>query len=353
MNRHIKKIVSIFKYNNKKMAIISKRIEATSDNKYILFYNPECIGVTNSVKELFDNKNLIELYELFNKKEIKNIALKIKESGVRKVIFSTMAFGYKSLAETIYEIDNDIEIDFLWHGSHALFVNKNEEFFLESILDLSKRAIVSKIGFIKKSMYEFYKMKGYNVYFLKNTVNTIKKDRFGVQSDVDNSIKIGLYSSGDRWEKNTYNQLSACAMINNSLIDIVPNTSLSKSFCKMMNIKQISENLTSSLSREELLKRMSQNNINLYVTFSECAPMIPLESFEVGVPCIIGDNTHYFENTELENFLVVKSEDNIDEIYDKINLVLKNKEKIMKLYKIWKKQYDNESKKSVRDFLIT
>ena len=42
--------------------------------------------------------------------------------------------------------------------------------------------------------------------------------------------------------------------------------------------------------------------MNLYVTFSECAPMLPIESFEVDVPCILGNNNHYFKKTELEKY---------------------------------------------------
>ena len=60
------------------------------------------------------------------------------------------------------------------------------------------------------------------------------------------------------------------------------------------------EGLERPIPRNELIKRLANNDLNLYVTFSECAPMLPLESFEVGVPCLTGNNHHYFKNTELE-----------------------------------------------------
>lgn len=349
MNRHIKKTFSIFKYRKKEMNILLNLIDNVKNTEYLTFYNPECIGIMNSTKELFDESNIISLYELFNKKEIEKIALKIKEQNFKQVIFSTMAYGYKPLAEKIHEVDNTIKIKFLWHGSHSLFVNKNEEYFLYNILDLAKRNIIESIGFLKESMADFYKSKGYNAYFVKNTVNT--KAIEVSKKEKDNKIRIGLYSSGDRWEKNTYNQLSACAMLKNAIVDLVPNTDLSKSFCKLMNIEMAVDSNISNFSHDDLLIRMSNNDINLYVTFTECAPLVPLESFEVGVPCIVGDNNHYFNGTELEEFLVVKSEDSIDEIYEKINLVIKNKEKIITLYKNWKKTYDVEAKKSVEEFL--
>ncbi len=346
MSRHIKKIKSIFKYDKVKVKSVISQIEKFSNSEYIVIYNPEYIGITNSTKEIFDNR--IELKEIFKSKEISDIAESIATNNIKQVIFSSIAYGYKTLAEKVYEKNSDIQIKFFWHGSHSLFVNRDEEYFLNSILDLAKRNIVKSIGFAKESIAEYYKLKGYNSYFVKNTVNNIeviKKDKI----ENSDNIKIGIYSSGDRWEKNTYNQLSACSLIPNALVECIPTTKVVKDFCDIMNIKLNCE--YSFLNRQALLQKMSHNDINMYVTFTECAPMIPLESLEVGVPCLLGNNNHYFNKTELEQYLVVNSEDSIDEIAEKTMLCIKNKDKIIELYRKWKKTYDLESKQSVNDFL--
>lgn len=354
MNRHIKKIISIFKYPKKEVQHTIGNINECISKDYIVLYNPECIGATNSIKELFDKKT-VELKELFNKKAVYNIAKAIVDNGFKQVIFAVNAYGYKELAENIYELNKNIKIKFLWHGSHSLFVNRDEEYFLDSILDLQKRNVVTSIGFLKESMAEFYKRKGYNSYFVKNTVKSIKylKDNTKQKnSRNDDIIKVGLYAAGDRWEKNTYNQLSAISLVKgNVVVDCIPYTNLTKEYCKLMNIKVSDECDIISLAREELIRRMENNTVNLYVTFSECAPLIPLESLEVQVPCIVGDNNHYFTNTKLENYLVVKSEDSIDEIAEKINLCVENRDTIIELYNEWKKDYDIESKKSVESFI--
>ena len=87
---------------------------------------------------------------------------------------------------------------------------------------------------------------------------------------------------------------------------------------------------------------MAKNTVNLYVTFTECSPMIPLESFELGVPCVIGNNTDFFKNSKLNEMVVVKEEDSIDEIYEKINFAIEKKDEIMELYRQWKKEYSKE-----------
>lgn len=346
MNRHVKKIFTIFKYPKKTVNTLLNEIKKYSGKDYIVFYNPECVGIMNATKELFENT--IMLQEMFNKKQIENIADYIARSNINQIIFATQAHGYKALAEKIKEKNSKKIIKFMWHGSHSLFVNRDEEYFLESILDLEKRGIVTSIGFLKESMAKYYLLKGYNACFVMNTINTIKPRLSKISK---NNIKVGIYSSGDRWEKNTYNQLSACSLVDKNLVvDTIPATDLFKSYCKLMNIKCV-DDLKSSVSREELLDRMSKNTVNLYVTFTECAPMIPLESMQVGVPCIVGDNNHYFTNTNLEKYLVVKSEDSIDEIAEKMKLCIENKDEIIRLYKEWKKDYDLKSKDSVKKFL--
>ena len=67
------------------------------------------------------------------------------------------------------------------------------------------------------------------------------------------------------------------------------------------------------------------------------------------IPCIIGNNS--FLSGDLEKYLVVNSDDNIDEIKEKIDYALKNKDKIMKLYQSFKKEYDKKSNKLVEEFL--
>jgi len=96
---------------------------------------------------------------------------------------------------------------------------------------------------------------------------------------------------------------------------------------------------------------MSKNDINLYATYSECAPMVPLESFELGVPCITGNNHHYWENSKLKDFVIVDKVDDPIAIYEKIMMCLENKEEVLRLYSEWKEKYDKEVLENVENFL--
>ena len=78
---------------------------------------------------------------------------------------------------------------------------------------------------------------------------------------------------------------------------------------------------------------------------------MPLESLELGTICLVDNNSEYFRNSELEKYLVLEKQNDIIEIYNKINYALQNKEKILELYKKWKVEYNAKAEENVKKFL--
>ena len=337
MSRHFNKVKSVLFYPKKETDEIINKINSFKNEDGFAIYNPECLGIMNSTKDLF--KNTLALKEVLNKKQLDTIVNAIIDSKIKYVVFSSITFGWKGIVEKIKEKNKNIKIKFLWHGSHSMFVERDESYFLYSIMELMDRGLVDSIGFFKESMAQFYKEKGYHTFFVTNNVSDIKTTNNNSFDREEGKIYIGSYATGDRWGKNTANQLSAASMVKNSVLDIIPITPLIAEFCDTMNITINDKNL-GYLQRQDLLNRMALNDVNLYVTFTECSPVIPLESLELGVPCITGNNHSYFKNSKLEEYLVVKSEDNIDEICRKMTYAINNKDEIIKLYIEWKKEYD-------------
>ncbi len=326
--------------------LISKEIENVNE-KYIVFYNKNWLGTSIATKELF--QNTCGLVELYNDDFIEKIANLIVDNKINLVAFSAFSIGWDKLASKIKEKNDNIVIKVIWHGSFALNCEQYDwEMFL-NIFKLYYSNIVSSICFVKKSMYDFFVMKGFRTEFIHNTIRIDKNKYVSKEKNKDGSLKIGLYASGDRWVKNFFNQLAAATLFESAQIDCIPLSDKSVITTKLLdsNIKGSYTNL----SRDDLLKRLSQNDINLYVTFTECQPLLPLESLELGVPCITGNNHHYWKETELEKYLVVNEVDNPVEIYNKVKYCLDHKKEILDLYTSWKKENDELSEKSVKDFL--
>ena len=339
---------SIHFHIEKRIKKLEEKMKKIKDGDYIVIQHPYWIGVGNVGKDNF--KYIIEQIEVYTEKEAKKIAEVICKENKRLVIFNGFAMGWDNIAKEIKRINKNVIIKVLWHGSHALLSEDYDWVAFNTIMDLYRAKIIDEFGLVKKSMYDFYKAKGFNVSFIMNSINIENPKKYKKERKDKEKIKIGLYSSGDRWVKNSYNQISAVALIENAVMDAIPINEKTKKMCEIFGIEYTGEE--GHLKRDELLERIAGNDINLYVTFTECAPLIPLESLELGVPCITGDNHHYFENTELEKYLVVTKEDNIIEIKNKIVYALKNKDKILELYKKWKEDYVKKAKKSIEDFLL-
>lgn len=331
-------------YLNRLSATINE-IELSGNSEYLVFYNKYWLGVTSATKELFDN--LVDCGELFRKKDIKKIGEAIINSGVSQVIFSSFAIGWKDLAIYLKSRKNDLKIKTYWHGSHSQILdtygwNRNVE-----IIKLHKRGIIDVMATCKESLLNFYKKENYEAYFLTNKVTI---DVNPLKTKKSNSIKIGLYAAKcDDWRKNMYTQMASVSMIENAIIDMVPLNDSAKDFAKILGVKI--EGLEKPLPREDLLKRMSMNDVNLYVTYSECAPMLPLESMEMGVVCITGNNHHYFMEDEIEKYVVVNNEEDPEEIKDKIEKAVKEREKIITMYKKNSKKNLEEAKSKKSKFL--
>lgn len=321
-----------------------KQADSLKSKNLLVFYNMDWVGTKNATKELFDNT--IGIGELLDEKLIDKIVNYIINEETEIVIFSAFAYGWDKVAEKLKSQNKQITIKVLWHGSNALNVEKYDWEMFEKIFKLHDAEILSSIGFVKKSMYDFYKKLGYRCQFVGNTVN-IKKPK-ALKKINDKYIRIGLYASGDRWVKNFYNQLAAASLFTNVKIDCIP---LGEKAIKIAKIFRVGlYGVNSQIPREKLYERIASNDINFYVTFSECAPLIPLESLELGVPCITGNNHHYWIGTKLRDYLVVEEADNINAIYEKALYCLEHKNEILKLYKEWKKENDKISKETVEKF---
>lgn len=312
---------------------------------YLVMHNPEWLGVTSATIELFDSR--VRCGELLRKKDVKQVGDAILNTGVKQVVFSAMCLGWKDLATYLKSINPKLKIKTFWHGSHSQVSEPYGWARNIEIIELHRAGIIDVMATCKESILEFYKNEGFKTAFIRNNVKLTRKIT-GKASE--NEVRIGIYAAkSDDWRKNLFAQLAAASLIPNAVVDMVPLNPEAQSFANELGLKL--EGLDKPIPRLELLKRMANNTINLYVTFSECAPMLPLESFEVGVPCVTGNNHHYFKDNELENYLVVKNEENPVEIAKQIKKCLDGKNTVMKLYGKWKKENDALSKKSVKDFL--
>lgn len=320
-------------------------IKENKDKDYIVFYNREWSGITSSSKELFEN--LVDVSDLFRKKDAKRVAIEVKNANIKQVVFSGFADGDFWLASYIKKYNKDIKIKTFWHGSNSQLLDDYDRRHVYQIIKLHKQGVINVMGTCKESLLDFYKSQGFNAFFISNKVSGIERPEHKKKND---EIRIGIYAAKcNNWRKNMYSQMAAVKLIDNAVIDMVPLNDEAKDFCNQYGIKI--DGIENPIPREELLERMSHNDVNLYVTMSECAPMLPLESMELGVPCITGNNHHYFKDKEIEKYLVINNEVDVEAIKEKILLNIEQRDEVIRLYDEFSKENKQTSKKQVKEFL--
>lgn len=327
---------------------VDEIVEKISNDK-VIFYHEDWIGIKNATKELFGDM-AVGITEQYDDEVIDYFTNKLMEKKIKFIAFSGFADGWEKLIKHLKSANNNLIIKVIWHGSMCMNIYDYDYIMFMNIFRLLEKREIDKIAFVKKSMYEFFYAKGYSAEFLANSVNIPKETKEKlIATKANKKVKIGIYASGDRWVKNFYNQMTAASMINNCVVDCIPINYKAHELAKILKLDI--KGVPTPLNHDKLLERMAGNDINLYVTFSECAPIIPLESLELGVPCITGNNHHYFEGTKLQELLVVDRPDDVNDIYNGIKKCLEHKEEIMEEYKKWKEKNDSESQKTIKEFL--
>ena len=70
-----------------------------------------------------------------------------------------------------------------------------------------------------------------------------------------------------------------------------------------------------------------------------------------GIPCVLGNTDIFDKYSKLKKFLVLESDDDINEIASKINLVKENRELIINEYDKFRKDYSLKSKNNIETLL--
>ena len=320
-------------------------IKKYKNENYIVFYNPTWLGVANSTKGLF--KNIVPLEHVYDKKDMEKLVASIIENDIKSVIFSQICDGWTSIIKKIKEKNKDIIIKVIWHGNCYEFFSDFTWNLNKEVMELYKEEKIDSFGFVRSIMYEFYKKVGFKSFYLQNNVHLDNIER--VEKEKTNKKKIGIYNADSRELKNIYTSLSSIKLVPNAVADVVPINEGAKKFTEILNLETTSVN--DYIPTEELLKRIQQNEVNLYPTFTENAPMFPLESFEMGVPCLLGNNNDYFSGTKLGEYVILTKEDDPEYLKEKIIECIENRDEILRLYKEWKKDFDKKCEKLVNEFI--
>ena len=250
----------------------------------------------NNIQE--DNK----IVEMINQSKIKNIYL----------------FGNHQIYRFILpKLKKNIEVCWVFDESFSNLSNAKIREMLNAIFEYYDRGLIKSIGCVSEDNLKVFENAGYKCEFIKLEINSI-------ESQINNANSIGILSDDSDPNNNFYNQLAALTFVDYDICKFRSIMKETSNFVKYFNIK---------FKKLDDLNEVMQNNfVNLYINFTNTNNELIRKSYNYGVPVIVGNSCFYSNNKYLNEHLVVKSDDDINEIVDKIKFVQNNYKKILEEY---------------------
>lgn len=286
--------------------------------------------IKDSVEFSFDNVIYLD-FEL--SEDDANIIIEFVNDKGSKLIIFDWSEDYRLI---LPYISKKREIKWVYKNNLAGLTTGGVRATFTRIMEFYDRNIVKEIACLDKSTSIVLKKAGYRSSHLLLDVKT--KSR---KSKSNNSI--GLIGDDYNPNHNTYNQLSALKLVDYDYCKIVPNMPATKHFIDFFEIKAKEVNST--------FDTLVDNDINLYCNFTFNNMELILKSLDSGIPCLLGNTDIFDDYPKLKQYLVLESDDDIGEIANKIKIIRKNKNTILKEYEKYRKEYTNESNKLINKFL--
>lgn len=279
--------------------------------------------------------------------DAEELAARLAEAGVPAVVSGGFPLGQRVLLEALHR--RGIRVLVTWH---ATFLQHGEDINHDSLLAAiagTRGGIVERIGFTKVGMEAAFTRAGIPATSVMNHLRVAPRV---APPGGERLATAGIWSVGAVWRKLPYAMLAACAEL-----DPVPLVRTSRTDPGLATLADTLgvplEGFGGPVPRAQVLDALAACDLNLYVTLSECGPMMILESFVAGRPCLIGPNSHYFDDDPfLHDRLVATEPDRHERIAAKMRRAHAEREEILEHVRTaWWPAYRERAHQSVRDFV--
>lgn len=318
--------------------------------KYILLYSDKKPEDNICLTNMFKNNKKINLgwtdFDYNNNMKIINEEI---NNGIEQIIFAGIEIGWKKMIIDLKSEHSNIEVKVICTTQDSLLYYEYERNNFFELLELSKNGLIKDIAFLRKGQYETYKNLGYNCSYLME--NYILEDEIKMNNKKpDGKLNLGIYPLNYTWDKNIFNQLCVAKFLDNCNLNYYNLDSRMEEFLTTMGIDNTPEKIE-EINDKNIIKSILKNDVIVSTSFTEYMHPIFWLGMETEIPVLIGNNSDLFNGEELEKYIVTSAEDNAIINSKSVGKILENKAKILELYKIWKKEYNQKAKNNIEMFL--
>ena len=261
----------------------------------------------------------------------------LKKNTISQLIFVNYYAEYEEIINTLVE-EHNIKFIFtkeLGELSDSMVLNE-----LNCICNMYDNGIIDNIGFLDP--------------YLCCTMRNTRKDISNIILDIgeredkkeitsSGEKAIGLLNSGLSNYSSFYNELSSFVFLPEYKAKIEKPAKVVLDFAEEYGV-----DIIKVLNFDELV---GGNECNYYINFAGTNPLVFIKSMDMGVPCIIGNNGFLNKYTTLKKYLVMDSDDDVNEIAERFKKCINNKNTILEEYRKFRNNYKKESVDSIESFL--
>ena len=229
----------------------------------------------------------------------------------------TVPFAYALKAQLPH-----VEVLFVYHGSPSQAFHEAESGVVNELIVAAQKGVVSRVGIVKNGLRAaFTAGLGVPTFELWNRPPAplhLRDARHAVQRRV---WRIGVFGTVTLVHKNVLTQVLALCGLPNVEIHVLRRPAVPYlDFCRAPIVEH-----GTYLPHDRFVRLLLAMDVNLYVSLTECFPMLVIESVSAGVPCLTSATSAvYALDPVLHDYLVVAELDSPDEITAKVQRVLDN-----------------------------
>lgn len=308
--------------------------------------HPDWRGIRSSAGQLFDQ--LFFLEDDLDESSGAHFARLFAEAGCPAIVIQGFPQTYRFLVSALREAAPSIPVFLIWHGN---FLQANQDYAwtsLQMVVELAGEGKLARLGFVKQGMAEVMALRGLPTGFVMNRVRAIPD---APSQPLPDGPHLGIWNIVESWHKPPYAMLAAASTIPGAVVHLSALTARAEEALSFWQLERgrVQEG---PIDQADMPATLAPMHLNLNVTLSECAPMVPLESLSLGVPCLLGPTSHYFEDHEyLRSRLVVPMPDSAWSIGNLIAQALEERTEIIEAYRAYAPGYNQRAADSLAKFL--
>lgn len=310
--------------------------------------HPEWRGILSASRQLFENVYTIP--DNLDRSRGSYFASLIHESGAPSVTIQGFPLSYAHLVKALRKIDPGLPIFVIYHGNY-LHVREDYDWkSFKAIKALHDDGDVVRVGFVKYGMAEVMAAAGMRCSFIMNLARRVP-DR--ESTTLPGGRHIGIWGQPDwSWKKPPYAMLAALKLVPDVTAHVFNVSPRAQEYGALLGVA--ADYVLDGVAQDQVPGTMSQMHLNLYVTLTECAPMMPLESLSMGAPCLFGPNSPYFlDNPYLHERLVVPYPEQAESIAACARRALDERTAIIQAYQDYAPGYNQRALAVLDEFLHT